>query len=70
MGAKRTPEPQDKHTTPPAPDARPGKNPGYAETNPRDRGDARQGTSGKVPNPDSGGMERDTGAEGDPAQRD
>lgn len=46
------------HRTPPAPDPKPGRNPGYAEPNPRDREDAHQPHPRKPPNPDEGGLER------------
>ena len=52
--------------TPPAADPRPGRNPGYPETRPRDRDDARQ------PHPDGeeredGGLGRSPGDDPDPA---
>ena len=59
---------QDRHDTPPAAPVRPGTNPGYAETQPRDKRDAREHPTGKAPNPEAGGLDRDTAAEGDPAQ--
>ena len=54
-------------TTPPGPDPKPGRNPGYAEPNPRDREDAAKPDPKKPPNPDAGGMERDPNASPDPA---
>lgn len=60
---------QDKHDTPPAAPVRPGANPGYAETQPRDRRDAHEHPTGKQLNPEAGGLNRDTAAEGDPAQQ-
>jgi hypothetical protein len=45
-------------TTPPAADPRPARNPGYAEPQPRDGGDARQPDPRKPPNPDAGGLDR------------
>ncbi len=46
-------------TAPPAPDTKPGRNPGYSEPQPRDKGDAQQPAPRKPRNPDEGGMERD-----------
>lgn len=54
-------------TVPPGPDPKPGRNPGYAEPNPRDRDDAKQPDPRKPPNPDAGGMERDPETSPDPA---
>lgn len=45
-------------STPPAPDPKSGRNPGYAEPQPRDGGDARQPDPRKPPNPDVGGLDR------------
>ena len=54
--------------TPPAPDPRRGRNPGYAEPQPRDKGEARhsgdEDDRGPPPgpesrDPDEGGLERD-----------
>lgn len=61
---------------PPAADPRPGRNPGYDETQPRDTGDlpppeqrrdARGAKDGRLPNPDIGGLTRDPAATQDPA---
>jgi len=48
-----------RKTTPPAPDPRPGREPGYPEAEPRDREDARQPHPKKPPDPDDGGLDRD-----------
>ncbi|MGJ7904076.1 hypothetical protein [Lysobacter sp. 1R34A] len=56
-------------TTPPAPDPKPGRNPGYSEPQPRDPDDARQPHPRKPPNPDEGGLERDPENGADPADR-
>lgn len=60
-------------TTPQA-DPRPGANPGYDDTNPRNRGDvprhqtdARGLDFGKAPNPEAGGLDRPPGTAPDPA---
>lgn len=62
---------------PPAADPRPGRNPGYDETQPRDakdlrkpqeRLDTRGAKDGRLPNPEAGGLNRDTGAAPDPAE--
>ena len=45
-------------TTPPAADPKPGRNPGYAEPQPRDGSDARQPDPRKPPDPDAGGLGR------------
>ncbi len=47
---------------PPAADPKPGRNPGYAENQPRDREDIRQPQPRKPPNPDEGGMTREPDA--------
>ena len=57
-------------TTPPAPDPRPGKNPGYAEPQPRDKQDAQRPDPPKPVHPDTGGMERDADADPDTAGSD
>lgn len=49
--------------TPPAPDPKRGRNPGYAEPQPRDEGDARQPPEPNSRNPDERGPERDTDSE-------
>lgn len=54
-------------TTPPAADPRAGKNPGYAETHPRDRSDAHAQVEPSRPNPDEPGIDRDTDDQPDPA---
>jgi hypothetical protein len=46
-------------TTPPAADPRSGRNPGYAETRPRDRGDVTRPAPEPAPSPDEPGMTRD-----------
>jgi len=51
-------KPRDKDT-PPSADPRRGRNPGYAETRPRDRGDAHQPAEPSRPSPDEPGLERD-----------
>lgn len=43
---------------PDAPDADPGRQPGYAEPQPRDGSDARQPDPRKPPDPDAGGLGR------------
>lgn len=57
----------------PNPDPRPGRNPGYDDANPHDAHDVPQhmedmrgANFGKVPNPEIGGLARDTGANPDP----
>lgn len=49
-------------TAPPAPRTRPGTNPGYAEPQPRDKGDAQQPEPRKPRNPDEGGLGREPDA--------
>ncbi|MDR0182684.1 hypothetical protein [Lysobacter arvi] len=58
-------------TTPPASDPRSGRNPGYAETEPRDREDAHYPKRRDKPNPDEGAIDRDleTGPEPDAPAR-
>ena len=56
-----------KRDTPPAADPRAGKNPGYAETNPRDKSDAHAKAPPSRPSPDEPGIDRDTDAQPDPA---
>jgi hypothetical protein len=46
--------------TPPAADPRPGRNPGYAEDEPRDRKDVRDPHAKEPPSPDDGGVDRET----------
>ncbi|MGY3265138.1 MULTISPECIES: hypothetical protein [unclassified Lysobacter] len=48
-------------------DPRPGANPGYAENQPRDKADARDPRTGKVPNPEAGGLNRPQGDDPKPA---
>lgn len=60
--------PDRPHDTPATADPKAGRNPGYAENTPRDAGDARAPRTGKVPNPEAGGLERPGGA--DPAAAD
>ena len=50
----------DRKQAPPSPDTRPGKNPGYAEPQPRDREDARDGAKPR-PDPEDGGLAPDRG---------
>lgn len=57
-------------TTPPAPDPRPGQNPGYAESNPRDKQDAQRPDPRHETNPDEGGMTRDADTDPDTAGND
>ncbi len=51
-------KPTADKTAPPSPDTRPGRNPGYAEPQPRDRDDARQPHPKRKPDPDDGGLAR------------
>lgn len=54
--------------TPPAADPRHGRNPGYAEDQPRDRRDARAPAEHKPqPSPDEPGLQRDPDPPSDPA---
>jgi hypothetical protein len=46
-------------TTPPAPDPAVDDNPGYAEAQPRDAGDARSPHPEHLRNPDDGGLDRE-----------
>ena len=55
-------------TNPPAADPRAGRNAGYAENQPRDRGDAHAKAPKPAPNPDEPGIDRDTDAQPDPAK--
>lgn len=50
---------QSGKTTPPASDPKSGRNPGYAETEPRDREDAHHPKRREKPNPDDGGLDRE-----------
>ncbi|UHQ19455.1 hypothetical protein LVB87_14895 [Lysobacter sp. KIS68-7] len=60
----------DKHrSTPPAADPRAGRNPGYAETHPRDKADAHQKAPAPKAQPDEPGIARDTEEQPDPAKR-
>ena len=63
--------PQSGKSAPPAADPKPGRNPGYAETEPRDHGDAHYPKRRDKPNPDEGGLDRDaeTGPEPDEPKR-
>lgn len=45
--------------SPPASDPQPGQNPGYAETEPRDKEDAQDPRPRRPPNPDAGGLDRE-----------
>jgi hypothetical protein len=56
--------------TPPAADPRAGRNPGYAETHPRDREDAHAKAPKPRAQPDEPGIDRDTDAQPDPAKQD
>ena len=58
--------PRDRDT-PASVDPRRGENPGYAEVHPRDKADARDPRTGKVPNPEAGGLNRPQVDDGDPA---
>lgn len=53
----------------PSPDPRPGRNPGYDESQPRHPGErdipGRGEYAGKQPNPEAGGLERPPGADPD-----
>jgi hypothetical protein len=50
-----------KNDTRPGPDPKRGRNPGYAEQQPRDKGDALEPAEPKSRNPlEEGGVERDT----------
>lgn len=59
----KTSETSSGHSSPAAADPKAGQNPGYAETEPRDAADARTPRTGKVPNPEVGGLERSGGAD-------
>ena len=54
--------------TPPAADPRAGRNPGYAETQPRDKGDAQAKGPKPGNQPDEPGIDRDTDEQADPAK--
>lgn len=56
----------EAHDTPAAADPRPGANPGYAEDEPRDKADAQDPRTGKVPNPEIGGLNRPLGTDAAP----
>lgn len=56
-----TPDAADKHQAPAAAPPEAGANPGYAEDEPRDKADARDPRTGKVPNPEAGGLDRPLG---------
>lgn len=51
---------------PASPDPRRGRNPGYAEERPKDRGQAHQPAAPSRPNPDEPGIDRDTDAHPSP----
>lgn len=55
---------------PPGADPAAGHNPGYAENQPRDREDAQKAENGKRPNPDVGGLGRDSENDADPVAKD
>jgi hypothetical protein len=57
-------------TTPPAADPHSGRNPGYAETTPRDRRDVTRPAPAPAPSPDEPGITRDPDAGADPADKD
>lgn len=59
-----------KPSTPPAADPKAGRNPGYAEAQPRDGAEARQPDPRKSPDPESGGLDRDPVASPDAADKD
>lgn len=59
-----------KRTTPPAADPRAGRNPGYAENNPRDKEDAHAKAPKPGNQPDEPGIDRDTDEQADPAKDD
>lgn len=50
----------------PGVDPRRGRNPGYAEERPKDRGQAQQPAEPSRPNPDEPGIDRDTDAHPSP----
>jgi len=52
---------------PPIADPRKGKNAGYAEEQPRDKGEARQDVVPPKPSPDESGPHHDADAQPDPA---
>lgn len=54
-------------TAPPAADPKPGRNPGYAESHPRDHEDVRHPAPKPMPNPDDAGIAYDADAPPDPA---
>ncbi len=54
----------DDKKSPPASDPKPGHNAGYAEPQPRDRGEARDPKPEHLRNPDDGGLDREP-ADGD-----
>jgi len=56
-----------RKTAPPAADPKAGRNPGYAESHPRDREDAHHPAARPVPNPDDPGIGYDADAPPDPA---
>ena len=60
--------PEHDKQAPPAADPRAGRNPGYAENQPRDGGDVRIPVEKPRPNTDEPGIERDTDAQPDPAK--
>lgn len=64
-----TPTDRPDHSIPSSKDPRIGKNPGYAEDAPRDRQDARQPETGKLPNPEAGGLRREPGDDPNLASR-
>lgn len=75
MSQPNTPSP-DKGTTPQV-DPRPGANPGYDDANPRSREDAplrqpdaRGHDFGQLPDPETGGLDRNPVAQPDPAGND
>ncbi|AXK71557.1 hypothetical protein DWG18_04130 [Lysobacter sp. TY2-98] len=62
-----TPDIPRGRDTPASADPRPGANPGYAENQPRDKADARDPRTGKLPNPEAGGLDRPQGDDPHPA---
>lgn len=59
--------PDPRKTTPPTADPRSGRNPGYAETQPRDPADVRQPAPEPKPSPDAPGIDYDADAPPDAA---
>jgi len=65
MARRETPQPQ-----PAAPvDPKAGRNPGYAEERPRDRGDAQQPAEPARPSPDEAGIDHDADGQASPGRK-